>query len=466
MRSPVLTGLMQDFSLTMPRIIEYAARWHGETSVVSRTCEGTTCILSYGQILQRVKLLAFGLRKLGSSEGRIIATLAWTNHRHLEAWYSIMGLGCCCHTLNPRFSDQDLTWIINDARDEILLSDITFVPQLERILDQCPTLKFVILMTDKQHMPAMKTGSAKVICYEDLLDGQVDSLRTEGFQWPDIDEESAAGLCYTSGTTGNPKGVLYSHRSNYLHSLVVIQKDCLNLGANDVCCPIVPMFHANCWGLVFAAPLVGAGLVLPGQHLDGPSVYDLFENFKVTVTAGVPTVWLQLLAFMDSKQIKLSTVKLIAIGGSAAPRSMINSFEGHHKINVCHLWGMTETSPIGTIGSSVKVAFARNLDEVLSVKAKQGRPHALMDLRIVNDEGKVLPNDGSSVGHIQCKGPCVLARYYNKDTPAVDASGFFSTGDVGTIDRSGVMSITDRSKDLVKSGGEVRFRVQGLGPKP
>ena len=288
---PVLSGLMQDFSLTMPKIREYAAKWHGEQEVVSRNCEGTTTIHTYSQILDRVKLLALALKDMGFGEGSIVATLAWNNTRHLEAWYAIMGLGAVCHTLNPRLSDKDLAWIVNDSKDEVNFADTTFAPTLLKIIDRCPTVNAIVFMTDRQHMPLKTIGAAQVpvLCYEDLLDKQVNVLRTSGFQWPDLNEQSAAGLCYTSGTTGNPKGVLYSHRSNYLHSLIAIQRDAMNLGADSTVCPIVPMFHANSWGTVFAAPLVGAKLVLPGSYLDGESVFNLFETFKVTVSAGAPT---------------------------------------------------------------------------------------------------------------------------------------------------------------------------------
>ncbi|KAG2436741.1 hypothetical protein HXX76_006265 [Chlamydomonas incerta] len=431
------------------------------------------------------------LQGLGVRQGTFVATLAWNTSRHMEAWYGIMGCGAICHTLNLRLAVKDLVYIANDARDEVVLADATMVPLLERVLPGVPSVKHVVLLTDRLNMPP--TGGLPpgvgVHCYEELLGAAAAAgggASLANFRWTQVDENDACGMCYTSGTTGNPKGVLYSHRSNYLHAMLLVQADSLPLAASSCCLAVVPMFHANVWGLVFAAPLVGARLVLPGPYLDGASIHSLMEGYGVTMSAGVPTVWLALLNHCEEAGATFSTLKMVAIGGAAAPLSMIEAFEVKHGVEVRHLWGMTELSPLGTLGdpkpaslggrtrppggfgaaapasgsasgsgsgssSSSDAAFRR---AYLGAKLKQGRPHALCDMRIVDDGGRELPHDGKSVGHLQVRGPATVARYFKAPQPATDGAGWFATGDVASIDAWGNMAITDRSKDVIKSGGE------------
>ncbi|KAG2441432.1 hypothetical protein HYH02_010020 [Chlamydomonas schloesseri] len=417
----------------------------------------------------------------------------------MEAWYGIMGCGAICHTLNLRLSVKDLVYIANDAQDELVLADATMVPLLEKVLPGCPGVKHVVLLTDRLNMPPTSglPPGVGVHCYEELLGAAAAAgggAALAEFRWTQVDENDACGMCYTSGTTGNPKGVLYSHRSNYLHAMLLVQADSLPLAASSCCLAVVPMFHANVWGLVFAAPLVGARLVLPGPYLDGASIYGLMQEYGVTMSAGVPTVWLALLNHCEEQGLTFSSLKMVAIGGAAAPLSMIEAFEVKHGVEVRHLWGMTELSPLGTLGDPKPASlggrtrppggFRQQLQQLpgsdvsaagagssgsgsgtgadltsfrrayLASKLKQGRPHVLCDMRIVDDAGRELPHDGKSVGHLQVRGPATVARYFKAAQPAVDAHGWFSTGDVASIDAWGNMAITDRSKDVIKSGGE------------
>lgn len=447
-------GTMQHWPLTVTSIIEYAAKWHGEQEVICKTVEGPTVICTYRDLRDRAKLCALALRKLGVGPGDVIGTLAWNTTRHIESWYGIMGLGAVCHTLNPRLSPRDISWIAAHAGDAWIMADATFVGLLEQIVPHCPALKGVILLTDRQHMPRGKPlGDVAVLCYEKLLDEQADAL--SAFRWPDLDENAPCGLCYTSGTTGNPKGVMYTHRSNILHAMVTVMPDALCLGSSSTLLMVVPQFHANAWGLAYGAPMVGARLVLPGPHLEGESVYHMIESHGVTISAGVPTVWANLLAHVEQHQLRFSRLKVVVIGGAAAPRTQIAAFEDRG-VQVRHMWGMTELSPLGSLGmpKHCQVDGGLSEGELRDLKTAQGRPHVFCDMRIVDGSGKELPRDGKSVGHLQVRGSIVVERYHRAESPATDGELWFDTGDVASIDPLGFMRITDRSKDVVKSGGE------------
>ncbi|GLC65108.1 hypothetical protein PLESTF_000247400 [Pleodorina starrii] len=514
-----MRGLMQETPLNVCQILDYAAKWHPEQLVISRSVEGPTLVSSYADLHRRARLCAIALGQLGVKKGSFVATLAWNTSRHMEAWYGIMGSGAICHTLNPRLSPKDLTFIANDAQDELILADATMLPLLGKVLPGVPSIRTVVLLTDRLNMPSPAAvaaalgpslagagagGGVAVHCYEELL-GEAAAVPggLEAFRWVQVDENDACGMCYTSGTTGNPKGVLYSHRSNYLHAMLLVQADSLPLSASSVCLAVVPMFHANSWGLVFAAPMVGARLVLPGPHLDGASIYSIMESFGVTVSAGVPTVWLALLSYCEEQGLTLSSLQVACIGGAAPPMAMLEAFELRHGVEVRHLWGMTELSPLGTLGNpkpaslggrtrppaglhnpasptatspspsapttttadpsasssapaaaAAAVAAASFRAAYLGAKSKQGRPHVLCDMRIVDDGGRELPHDGKAVGNLQVRGPAVVSRYFKAAQPAVDDHHWFPTGDVASIDPWGNMAITDRSKDVIKSGGE------------
>ncbi|KAL4856390.1 Medium-chain-fatty-acid--CoA ligase [Chlorella vulgaris] len=416
-----MRGLMQDAPLVTTAILDYAAKWHGETEVLSVTAEGVLETSNWQNVACRSKLCARALKKLSIRPGDRVATLAFNNVRHLECWYGCGGIGAITHTLNPRLFEDDLAYIINHAQDKVILADTTFVRLLEALQPRIRAcVKHIVFLTDRRHMPK-HTELQGALCYEELLEQE--SAGLEGFKWEVRDECQACGLCYTSGTTGPPKGVLYSHRSNFLHAFVIAMPDTLDLRGGSTILMVVPMFHANSWGLVFAAPMVGARLVLPGPFLDGASMHRLMEEQGVTHTAGVPTVWLGLQAHMEQHQLQLSSLKMLAVGGAACPRRIIEFFDGHG-VEVRQLWGMTELSPAGTIGA-VKASMGRLEGEALvQLKLKQGRPHALLDMRIV-------------------RGPTTLSQYFKSDSPATDEEGWFDTGD-----------ITDRSKDVIKSGGE------------
>jgi fatty-acyl-CoA synthase len=438
-------GLMQDWPLLCHRIVDHAAVNHGERPIITRSIEGPIHRTSYAQVRARALRVAQRLDRDGVKLGDRVATLAWNTWRHIESWYGILGIGAIYHTVNPRLFVDQIVWIINHAEDRVVMTDLTFVPLLEKIADKLPTVERTIVYADRAHMPATTLKSA--VAYEEWL------AEADGdFAWKSFDENTAAGMCYTSGTTGNPKGVLYSHRSNILHSWIAFT--CFPFTASDIMLPVVPLFHANAWGLVFTTPMIGSALVLPGAKLDGPSVYELLSEFKITCTAAVPTVWLLLLQYLEKTGGKLPDLQKVLIGGSAVPRAMIKTFSEQYGVDVIHGWGMTEMSPIGTI-SALKPEYATLHGEaLLDVKQKQGATPFGVEMKITDDAGREVPWDGRTFGRIKVRGAAVAKAYYKDETSVLDADGFFDTGDVGTMDRYGYMQITDRSKDVIKSGGE------------
>jgi fatty-acyl-CoA synthase len=442
-----MLGLMQDWPLLCHRIIDHAALNHAERPVVTRSIEGPMHHTNYAEIRARALRVAQRLERDGIKLGDRVATLAWNTWRHLESWYGILGVGAVYHTVNPRLFPEQIVWIINHAEDRVIMTDLTFLPLLEKIADKLPTIERTIVFTDAAHMPATTLRNA--IPYEEWL------AETDGdFAWKDFDENTAAGMCYTSGTTGNPKGVLYSHRSNVLHTLLSLQPDAIGLSSRDVVLPIVPMFHANSWGLAFSAPAAGAALVMPGAKLDGASVYQLLNDFKVTCTGAVPTVWLLLMQQLEKTGDKLPYLNRVVIGGSACPRAMIKAFEEDYGVQVLHAWGMTEMSPLGTVGA-IKADYAEvKGDALLDIKQKQGYTPFGVEMKITDDSGRQQPWDGKTFGRIKVRGLAVAKGYFKENAEILDEEGFFDTGDVGTMDRYGYMQITDRSKDVIKSGGE------------
>lgn len=443
-----MQGLMQNWPLRVSTIIDHAARFHGDREIVTRTVEGPIARTTYKQVHLRARKVAQALTRLGIKEGDIVATMAWNTARHLEAWYGIMGMGAVCHTLNPRLFAEQLVYIINHAEDKVIFLDLTFVPILEGIADKLPNVKAYVVMTDRAHMPETKLPNA--LCFEEIVEAEDGE-----FKWAEVDENAACGLCYTSGTTGNPKGVLYSHRSNVLHSMAANMGDALGMKSADAILPVVPMFHANAWGIAFAAPAVGAKIVMPGANMDGQSIYELLDKEQVTVTAAVPTVWLMLLQYLEKTGAKLPKLDRVVIGGSAAPRSMIEIFEEKYDVKVFHAWGMTEMSPMGTLGALKAGMDELPLEKQIDVKVKQGRAIYTVEMKITDDDGKELPSDGKAFGHLMVRGPAIAGAYLKGEGGNIlDKDGWFDTGDVATIDAQGYMQITDRAKDVIKSGGE------------
>ena len=439
-------GLMQDQPLLISSLITFADRHHGATEIVSRTIEGPIHRYTYRDAHGRVRKLANALKRLGVRKADPIGTLAWNGFRHFEIYYAVSGMGAICHTINPRLFAEQIVYIINHAEDRYVFFDLTFAPVVEKIRALCPQVKGWIAMTDRAHMPAAVPDA---LCFEDLLAREGDE-----FDWPALDENTASSLCYTSGTTGNPKGVLFSHRSTVLHSYAAALPDGMCLSAKDVVLPVVPMFHANAWGLAYSCPLVGAKLVFPGAGLDGKSLYELFETEKVSFSAGVPTVWLGLLQFMAQGKHRFTTLKRTVIGGSACPPAMIRAFETEYGVEVLHAWGMTEMSPLGTVAQLKATHHGRDFDDLLPVKSKQGRALYGVDLKIIDAQGKDLPWDGKAFGDLLVRGPWITKSYFKGDGGDPLREGWFPTGDVATIDAEGYIQITDRSKDVIKSGGE------------
>ena len=442
-----MLGLMQDYPLLTHTILEHGALNHGERELVTRGVEGPIRRTTLGAVCNRALRVGNALEREGVKLGDRIATMAWNSERHVEAWFGIMGIGAVCHTLNPRLFAEQLDYIINHAEDDIVFVDLTFVPVLEALQARLRTVRKFIILTDTQHMPA--TSLPNAVAYEEWI-GAVDA----DFRWKTFDENTAAALCYTSGTTGHPKGVLYSHRSNVLHGLLVNQPDVFGLRSEDVILAIVPMFHANAWALTFAVPAAGAKLVLPGCGMDGASIYELLDSERVTSTAAVPTVWLGLLQYLEQTGKKLPWLKKVVVGGAACPPMMIRKFEVDYGVEVIHGWGMTEMSPVGTTGKMKHATAQLDREVQLKLKEKQGRTPYLVEMKVVDDDGRELPRDGKSSGHLLVKGPCVARGYYKLSQSALGADGWFDTGDIANIDPLGFMQITDRAKDVIKSGGE------------
>ena len=441
-----MRGLMQDWPLLCTRIIDHAAQVHGEREVVTRSVEGPIHRTNYAEIRARALKDAQRLDRDGIKMGDRVATISWNTWRHLETWYGIMGFGAICHTVNPRLFPDQIAWIINHAQDRVVMTDLTFVPLLEKLADQLPSVERYIIYADSAHMP--QTTLKNAVAYEDWI------AEADGdFKWKEFDENTAAAMCYTSGTTGDPKGVLYSHRSNVLHALMANTGDSLGANAADTMLPVVPLFHANSGGIAFSAPSMGTKLVLPGAKMDGASIYELLATEKVTHTAGVPTVWLMLLNHMSANNLKLPDLRMVVCGGSAMPRSMIKAFIDMG-IGARHAWGMTEMSPIGSL-AALKPPFDQlEGEERLDILQSQGYPPFGVEMKITNDDGKSLPWDGKTFGRLKVRGPAVSRAYYRVETNILDEEGYFDTGDVATIDAYGYMRITDRSKDVIKSGGE------------
>ena len=443
-----MLGLMQDWPLLCHRVLDHAAIQHGERKIITRSIEGPIHETNYAEIRRRALKVAQRLEKDGIKLGDRVATLAWNTWRHIEAWYGIMGIGAIYHTVNPRLFPDQIVWIVNHAEDRVMVTDLTFVPLMEKIADKLPTVERYVILTDAAHMP--QTSLKNAIAYEDWI-GAEDG----DFAWRQFDENTAAGMCYTSGTTGNPKGVLYSHRSNVLHTMIAALPDAMGVSSADTIMPVVPMFHANTWGLALTCPMVGASMVMPGAKMDGASIYQLLNDYKVTCTAAVPTVWLMLLQDLEKTGAKLPYLKKVIIGGSACPRAMIKVFQDNYGVEVIHAWGMTEMSPLGTLGS-LKPEYAKLTgEEKLDIQQKQGTPPFGVEMKITDDDNKALPWDGKTFGRLKVRGPAVASAYFKVDNdPAFEEDGWFDTGDVATVDQYGYMQITDRSKDVIKSGGE------------
>ena len=442
-----MLGLMQDWPLLCHRVIDHAALNHGDRQVITRSIEGPIHTTNYREIRARALRVAQRLEGNGIKLGDRVATLGWNTWRHLESWYGILGIGAVYHTINPRLFPEQIAWIINHAEDRVMMTDLTFVPLLEKIADKLPTIERYIIFTDRAHMPATTLRNA--VAYEQWL------AEADGdFEWKSFDENTAAGMCYTSGTTGNPKGVLYSHRSNVLHTMLCMQPDSFGISSRDIVLPIVPLFHANGWGLAFTAPMAGCPLVMPGAKLDGQSVYELLTEYKVTFSAAVPTVWLLLLQYLEKIGGKLPDLRRVVIGGSACPRAMIKTFAENYGVEVFHAWGMTEMSPLGTVGT-LKPEYAELPPEAIyDVKQKQGYTPFGVEMKITDDANRTVPWDGRTFGRIKVRGFAVAKAYFRENLRILDDDGFFDTGDVGTLDPHGYMQITDRSKDVIKSGGE------------
>ena len=442
-----MLGLMQDWPLLLHRVIDHAATNHAERRVVTRSVEGPITTTTYAAIHARALRLAKRLDREGVRVGDRIATLAWNTARHLECWYGITGVGAIYHTVNPRLFPDQIVWIMNHAEDRMAMVDLTFVPLLEKLADKLPKIERYVVLTDNAHMPATTLKNA--VPYDDWI-AEVDS----DFDWKSLDENTAAGMCYTSGTTGNPKGVLYSHRSNILHSMIACSADMLGQTSRDVVMPVVPLFHANGWSLAFSVPMVGASMVMPGPKLDGASVYELLTDYKVTFTAAVPTVWLGLLQYLESTGNKLPHLKRVLIGGSACPRMVIEKFQDVYGVEVIHAWGMTEMSPLGTVCTLKPEYSGLSGSARVEAQLKQGHVPFGVEMKITDDTGRKLPWDGKTFGRLKVRGPAVTRAYFKEGFDVLDEEGYFETGDVSTIDPHGYMQITDRAKDVIKSGGE------------
>jgi fatty-acyl-CoA synthase len=444
-----MQGLMMQQPLLVASLLMHAERHHGGQEIVSRRVEGDIHRYSYRDLAQRARRMANALADLGVRPGERVGTLAWNGYRHMELYFAVSGSGSVLHTLNPRLHVDQLAYIIEHAEDRVVFFDLTFLPLIESVAPRVNSPKVFVAMTDRAHMPQAHGLSNKLLCYEDLID-----LHGDAFEWPLLDENSASSLCYTSGTTGNPKGVLYSHRSTLLHTYAAALPDSLNCSARDVILPVVPMFHVNAWGLPYIACMVGAKLVFPGPALDGKSLYELIEAEQVTLSAGVPTVWQGLLAHVEAIEGAFSSMRRTIIGGAPCPTAMTTAFQERHRVEVLHAWGMTELSPVGTVCSFKARQLSLPMNERYAIQAKQGRSVFGIDMKIVGPDGEELPWDGNAAGDLLVRGQWVTRQYFGSDDTSPLRDGWFPTGDVAKIDPDGFMQITDRSKDVIKSGGE------------
>ncbi len=441
-----MTQTMMQRPLLISSLIEYAAANHGDTEIVSRRVEGDIHRYNYREANRRAKKLANALKHLGVKLGDRVGTLAWNGYRHFEIYYGVSGMGAITHTINPRLFPEQIAYIVNHAEDGVLFFDLTFAPLVEALAPKLPSIKAFVAMTDRAHMPSMNI--ANLLCYEELLANEV-----ADFVWPTFDENTPSGLCYTSGTTGNPKGVLYTHRSTLFHTYAAMSPEGFCLSSRETVLPVVPMFHVNAWGTPYMCPAAGCKLVFPGAAMDGASLYALFEGERVTLSAGVPTIWMGLLNYVKANNLKFSTFRETVIGGSACPPAMLETFERDYNVGVVHAWGMTEMSPLGTMNRLRAKHDALTAAEKFRIQVKQGAAIFGMEIKIVDDVGKTLPNDGKTAGDLMVRSPWVVERYF-KETQSALKDGWFPTGDVANIDADGYMQITDRSKDVIKSGGE------------
>ena len=441
-------GLMMNMPLLISSLIRHASEHHSDTEIVSRLTEGGIHRYTYSDAHTRSRQLANALLKLGIKPSDRVGTLAWNGFRHFETYFAVSGMGAVLHTINPRLFPEQIAYIVNHADDQYVFFDITFAPLIDAIAPHCEKVKGWVAMTDRAHLPAMETSG--VLCYEELI-----AASSDQYEWPILDENTASSLCYTSGTTGNPKGVLYSHRTTILHTYAIALPDVMNLSARDVILPVVPMFHVNAWGTPYACAMVGAKIVFPGAGLDGASLHELFENEGVTLSAGVPTVWLGLLNYVKQNNLKFSTMNRTVIGGSACPPAMIKTFQDDYGVRVLHAWGMTELSPLGTLNTFKEKHFKLSEAERFAIQQKQGRAIFGVEMRIVGSDGKDLPHDGKAFGDLLVRGPWIVREYFKSEGGnPLTPDGWFPTGDVATVDPDGFMQITDRSKDVIKSGGE------------
>ncbi|MDA9868993.1 long-chain fatty acid--CoA ligase [Gammaproteobacteria bacterium] len=440
-----MKGNMMEWDLTIPQAISHAEKYNFDGQLISRELDGSIKKTTYGESIQRSKKLANALNKLGITLHDTVATIAWNNSRHFETYFGVSGMGAILHTLNPRYSPAQLVYILNHAEDKVLIIDPTFIPLVEGVQDQLNFVKTIIIAAEKSAIPANNLNNA--CSYDDLLEQE----STE-YQWPKLSEDTSSALCYTSGTTGNPKGVLYSHRSTILHAISIAGT--MGFHSSSAVLPVVPMFHVNAWGVPYSALINGFTLVLPGHALDGESLYELVQQESVDCLLGVPTVWLGLLQYLEGKGLKMESVDQVLVGGSAAPYAMIKAFDEQHDAFLTHGWGMTEMSPLGTINTQTKKAMSLPTEERYQLQTKQGYPMFGVEIKTVDDDDKELPRDGEASGALKVKGPWIMHTYYKADGPAVDNEGWFDTGDVATIHPDGCMQIVDRAKDVIKTGGE------------
>jgi fatty-acyl-CoA synthase len=441
-------GLMQQHSLLISSLIEFANRHHGDGEVVSKRVEGDYHRYTWSDVANRSRQMANALDALGLEQGQRVATLAWNGYRHLELYFGVSGSGRVLHTLNPRLHPDQVVWIANHAEDQVLFFDMTFLPLVQAVHARCTTIQNWVAMCDADKLPK-DTGIPNLISYESLIE-----VHSNQYVWPELDENTASSMCYTSGTTGNPKAALYSHRSTMLHAYAAALPDVMCISAKDAILPVVPMFHVNAWGIPYSAAMTGAKLVFPGPALDGKSVYELIEAEGVTFAAGVPTVWQMLLSHMKPNALKFSSLKRTVIGGSACPPAMIDAFRESYGVDVLHAWGMTEMSPLGTLCTLKNKHLNLPAEAQMKLRLKQGRCIFGVDMKIVNDAGEALPHDGKTYGDLLVKGPWIIREYFKQEGESPLVDGWFPTGDVATIDEDGFMQITDRSKDVIKSGGE------------